>query len=184
MKFLPFLSCALLALHVQAAPDPVQALLTEAQVAHARGDLELAKAKYQSVLQMDRKNITATAYLKRIQVEEAKGGKGGGQEKQLARLIVPAVQFRDAELSAALDYLKQTASKLSEGKQAVNFVVQVPEAQAKTPITLNLTNVPFTEVLRYVGDLASVSFSFDPYAITVRPKAGATAAATSEPAAK
>ena len=38
------------------------------------------------------------------------------QQKQLEALIVPKIDFRDASLGSTLDFLKQSASKLSEGK--------------------------------------------------------------------
>ena len=65
--------------------------------------------------------------------------------------------------------------------QAVNFVVQLPEQQANVPVTLNVTNVPFTEVLKYVGTLANVTFTYDRYAIMVRP-AASTVQAVNAPA--
>lgn len=185
MKALQSIVCALVALSlsgasVQAA-DAVSQLLAEAQTAMLRGDLPGAKAKFQSVVTMDPKNVTAKGYLAKIAAQEAKDAVGGSQEKQLAKLNMPKIDFKEATLTATLDYLKQSASKLSDGKQAVNFVVQLPEAQANTPITLSLTNVPFTEVLKYLGSLANVTFSYDRYAITVRP-AAPTAQATTAPA--
>jgi hypothetical protein len=67
----------------------------------------------------------------------------------------------------------------------VNFVLQLPEEQVKKQtVTLSLANVPFTEVLRYLGTLSGTTFTFEKYAITVRPAAGtapATASST-EPA--
>jgi hypothetical protein len=93
----------------------------------------------------------------------------------------PADQFRDATLGSALDYLKNQAAKLSNNKVAVNFVVQLPDDVVKTrTVTLSLANVPFTEALRYLGDLAGVSFTYEKYAITVKPKAGAAPAPTAQ----
>jgi hypothetical protein len=185
MKALQSIVCALVALSLSGAPvqaaDAVSQLLTEAQTSLVRGDRPAAKAKFQSVLTIDPKNVTAKGYLAKIAADEAKEAVGGSQEKQLAKLMLPKVDFKEATFSATLDYLKQSANKLSDGKQAVNFVVQLPEAQANTPITLSLTNVPFTEVLKYLGSLANVSFSYDRYAITVRP-AAPTAQATTAPA--
>jgi hypothetical protein len=186
MKALQSIVCALVALSlgvatVQAA-DAVAQLLAEAQTAMLRGDIPAAKAKFQSVKTLDPKNVTAAGYLAKIAAQEAKDGVNGSQEKQLAKLILPKVEFREATFSSTLDYLKQSVTKLTDGKQSVSFVVQqVPEAQANMPVTLSLTNVPFTEVVKYLGSLANVSFTYDRYAITVRP-AAPTAQATTAPA--
>jgi hypothetical protein len=176
MKALPNLALTLAALLTitagAIAADPVNDLLTEAKAAYQRGELDAAKAKLQAVKTLDPKNQAAAAFLKQIQAKEA--AQGGGSDRALTTVIVPSVQFREAELSAVLEALRQQVGKLTGGKQAVNFVVQLPEDQAKTPITLSLSNVPFTEVLKYIGTLANVTFTYDKYAIMVRP-AGAAA---------
>ncbi len=188
MKALPNLARLLAAcLAVSAsvlAADPVTDLLKEANTALLRGEFEAARAKANSVKSLDPRNAKAAELLKKIQTMEA--GQGGGTEKVVAGLVVPSVQFRDAELSAALEALRQQVDKLSGGKKNVNFVSQLSEAQAKTPITLSLSNVPFTEVLKYIGTLANVTFTFDKYAIMVRPTSGATGEpkAESEPKVK
>lgn len=157
-------------------------LLSEAQAAYLRGDMETAKRNFELVYRMDPRNATAIGYLRRIKMQEAKMGAGPKQEKVLAALIIPQVQFKEATLGAALEYLKQAAAKASDGKTAVNFVV-APEIPVDTTIvTLSLANVPFTEVLRYVGNLANVTFSYDQYAISVKPKSAAAAATTTAPA--
>ena len=131
--------------------------------------MSIFKAKLQSVKTLDPKNASATALLRQIQAKEAAQGADHG----VSALILPSVQFREAELTAALEALRLQVTKQTGGKQAVNFVIQLPEAQAKTAITLSLTNVPFAEVLKYIGTLANVTFTFDKYAILVRPNAGA-----------
>jgi hypothetical protein len=89
------------------------------------------------------------------------------------------VEFKEATLGSALDYLKQVVARVSEGKAAVNFIVQLPDDQVKTQtVTLNVTNIPFTEVLRYIGGLANVQFEYEKYAVVVKAK-GSTAATTS-----
>jgi hypothetical protein len=186
MKVLPRSILTLAALAALAtgalAQDPVQQLLREAQAAYQHGDLTAAKAKFESVRTLDPKNTTAIGYLRQIAVKEAEGG--GNPERSLSRLIVPSVQLREAEFSAVLDALKKQVATLSGGKQAANFVVQLPEAQTKIPITLSLTNVPFTEVLRYLGALANATFTFDKYAILVRPAGGKTEQPAAEEAPK
>ena len=159
-----------------AAPNEVQTLLTEAQTAYMRGDIESAKANFEMVNKLDPRNQTAIAFLRRIQVELAQKGGAGAVEKKLAAIIIPNLEFKDATLRETLDFLRKKVNDMPNNQQPVNFVMQLPDEQAATAkVTLNLTNIPFTEALRYIGGLAGVSFAYDKYAITVRPAGGAVA---------
>ena len=42
-----------------------------------------------------------------------------------------------------------------------------------SPIVLAMQKVPFSEVLRYMGDLAEVQFKYEQYAVVVKPKGAA-----------
>jgi hypothetical protein len=187
MKLLPVL--VVLALFI--SPEICQAQLTareilsEAQQAALRGDTDEAKQKFKLVLEMDPKNVVAQNCLRSIAVQEKAGGGASPLERQLQALIVPRVEFRDATFRATLDYLKQTAAKISDGKTSANFVVQIPnEITDAKKVTLNLTKVPFTEVLRYLGELTGFKFTIDKYAIIVKQKVEAappTASASATP---
>lgn len=189
MKFPSILALAgsvaiLLAPEVRAQTS-VQQLLTEAQKSYMRGDLETAKQQFLTVNRLDPKNPTAIGFLRRIQAE-SKPNANATVEKQLSGVIIPKVEFREATLGSALDYLKQAVSKASDGKTSVNFIVQLPEERVKSQtVTLNITAVPFTEVLRYLGGLADVQFEYDRYAVVVKPKSAAMSAnTTGAPAAQ
>lgn len=159
-----------LPLVVSAAPEEVQQLITEGQTAFNRGDMETAKTNFEMVYRIDPRNQLAINYLRRIKYTESNRPKGTDQEKLFAALIIPKVEFKEATLGSALDSLKKTVERQSEGKLAVNFVVQLPDEQVKSqPVTLSLSNVPFTEVLRYLGGVAKLSIVYDKYAVIVRP---------------
>ena len=154
--------------------ESTQELLTAAQTAYMKGDMESAKKGFQAVYKADPKNQVAIGFLRKITAEEAKKPQVSSMQKQLEKLIVPKVEFRDATLGSALEFLKQAATKNSDGKVVVNFVVQLPEDQANTQtVTLALANVPYSEVLRYLGEVAKIEFTYDKYAIVVKPRAGA-----------
>ena len=177
MKSLPALAFTLLASLALTAAAPaaedVAKLLSEAQTAYLRNDVDTARSLFEMVNKLDPKNQVAIANLRRIQVEQAQKGVGNAQEKKFAALILPKIEFREATLGAALDAIKKKAEEASGGKLPVNFVLQLPEGVAQTQqVTLNLTNIPFTEVLRYLGGLANITFTYDRYAILVRPAAG------------
>lgn len=140
-----------------------------------RGDLATAKTDLDWALQLDPHNKTAIGYLRRIALQEGQN-KGVALEKQLEALMIPKLDFKEATLGAALDYMKKAADRLSNGKIAVSFVVQAPpEFVNSQPVTLSLSNVPFTEALRYIGGIASLNFTYEKYAIVVRPMSNAAA---------
>jgi len=147
-------------------------LLSQAQKAYLAGDIATAKPLFEKVVADDPQNVPARNYLKAIAAAEANVPPGAKIEKQLQTLILPTVDFQDATLDSVLDALKKQASKASGGKTEVNFVVQ-PGVNASTAVTLHLSNIPFREVLRYIGELVNADFVVDRYAITVKPKANA-----------
>jgi hypothetical protein len=165
------------------AQTTAQDILTEAQQAYLRGDTETAKHKFQIVLEMNPHNLTAQNYLHMIEIQQkSTKGTGAETEKKLSTLVLAHLEVKDATFQTTLDYLKQLAEKQG---QAVSFVVQVPpEVADAKKVTLNLSNIPFTEVLRYMGELTGFKFSVEKYAIVVKlPQAETTTAAVSPPPA-
>lgn len=186
MKSLQFRLVGLLTsivLTVGAPAESVQEQLSAAQIAYGKGDSETAKTLFKAVLQSDPKNAVAIGFLRKIAADDAKRPQVSTLQKDLAKLIVPKVEFRDATIGSALDFLKLAATKNSDGKVVVNFVVKLPEEQAKSQtVTLSLANIPYSEVLRYLGEVASLDFVYDKYAIVVKPR-GDAAQPKGEPAA-
>ena len=176
------MSCAGTA-YSQSNADAAHEALTDAQHAYIKGDLDTAKQQFKIVLELDPHNVTALNYMRMIATQEkATGQSGAGREKQLQALILPRVELKDTSFGVALDYLKQMAAK--QGDAGINFVVQVPQdvVDAKK-ITLNLTNIPFTEVLRYMGELTSFKFVVEKYAISVKSTESSPAVTSAAPAA-
>ena len=184
MKFLPAIFASALLFFAQNlfAQTTASQVLGDAQRAYYSGNLELAKTKFMQVLDVDPKNPTANNFLGMIRAHEKATGNPGAQiEKQFKTLVLPKVELREVSVGDALDRLKQLAAKQSEGKLQANFVTKLPQETIGQKVTLSLVNVPFTEALRYLGELADLQFSFEKYAIVVKKR---TAAATAgEPAA-
>lgn len=182
------LAAALLCLVANASGQAVNDILSEAQRAYVRGDTANAKEKFDLVRRLEPNNRTAIMYLRRIAAEEGitNAGKAPGNATQaaLTQVILPRVDLREASLVDVLDFLRQKGNQIAEGRVAINFVTQLDDTQKMAKITLSLQNVPFTEALRYVGELGNVQFSYEKYAITVRPKGMAPAAANSAPGAE
>jgi hypothetical protein len=176
-----------LACATQVSAQAVDDLLKEAQQAYVRGDSATAKEKFEMIRRIEPDNRTAINYLRRIIAEEAKNPNKdltNGTQAALAKVILPKVDLREASLAEALDFLRQKGNQIGEGKVAINFVLQIDEAAKMNKVTLTLQNVPFTEVLRYIGELANVSFVYERFAIAVRPKGAPAPEATNTPPPK
>jgi hypothetical protein len=182
MKILPaFLSLLVLGTCAfGAGAADLQRLLSEAQVAMIRGDLDTAKRNFGIVYQLDQSNKVAIAGLKQIKIEEAKKGNNTA-EKDFAKVIMPQVSFKEATLGEALDFLKKKVTEASGGKQTANFVVQ-PGVDQGAKVTLSLSNVPFTEVLRYLSESVNAKIEYQKYAIVVKSAGGAVIPTSAPPA--
>ena len=167
---LAFLLASSLVLGALQAQTSAAKEYSEAQRAYLAGDTETAKTKFQEVLAIDPTNSGAKNYLRTILMAEKKDKKSP-LAGQLKTLIVPKVSFKEASLASVLDFLKSKAAEISANKVAPSFVLKLPaDFATQTPITLELSNVPFTEILRYLGDLTSTKFDIQEYAIVVTPR--------------
>lgn len=112
---------------------------------------------------------------------------------RLNRIIIPKVDLRDATIQQAVNFLRQRSRELdtSEGGadgSGINIVLKLPAGGvAPTPATnelgeqvaaapaadsrvsLNLTNVPLYEALRYVATLAGLKVKVEPFAVSIVP---------------
>ena len=188
MKILPVLALSLLAFFALFAGPPegsgrqpttglvaeeVKRLLADGVVAFGKGDYATARGLFETAYQIDSRNLVAINYLQKIKVLEKGVSRPMSQERQLAGVIVPKVQLKDATIGAVFDYLKSMAAKLTEGKVSVNFVLKLPEETVKTQtISLSMSGVPYTEVVKYVAELANLQVEYQQYAVLVTPKPG------------
>jgi general secretion pathway protein D len=113
---------------------------------------------------------------------------------RLNRIIIPRVDFRDATIRQAVTFLQQRSRDLdttesSPDQRGVNIFLKLPapgtmitpptgefdetspEAapSADNRITLNLSNVPLYEALRYVATLAGLKVKVEPFAVSLVP---------------
>jgi general secretion pathway protein D len=115
---------------------------------------------------------------------------------RLNRIIIPRVDFRDATIRQAVSFLQQRsrdldASETDPERRGINIVVKLPVSAAAAPapdvleteegapaapfasgdnrITLNLSNVPLYEALRYVATLAGLKVKVEPFAVSLVP---------------
>lgn len=159
-------------------------LYAQAVQTYNQGDVEQAKHQLQLTLDVDKNFRPASALLNRILLEQRTAGgvtpPATVPVKSLERMVVP-VEFKDTSLQSALEYIRQHIESDSGGKVEVNFVLNIPPELANKRVSLQLDHVPVTELLRYIGELAGVSFEMQKYAIVVTPGTGSTAAPSATP---
>ena len=107
------------------------------------------------------------------------GGATGGQPAILAstnfgidqrlKNIYVSLDFNNATIEEATNYLSIESKRLDPEHKGVNFVIQPEASTSAKPVSITLNNLPLGEALRYVCQLASVKFKVHDYAISIVP---------------
>lgn len=101
--------------------------------------------------------------------------------RKLDEIIIPRVDFRDATVREALDFIKQRATSLDTldsdpTRKGVNIVLKLaPDSvEASSRITLSLTDVPLRAAIDYVARAANLKLKVEPFAVVVVPQSEPT----------
>lgn len=96
--------------------------------------------------------------------------------RKLEEIRIPSINFREATVREALNYIKLRAEQLDtqepdSAKRGINIVLKPDPANqdASTRITLSLTDVPLGEALKYIATAANLKIKVEPYAVAVVP---------------
>lgn len=111
------------------------------------------------------------------------GGIDGGIEMTVSamiqQIIVPKVNLDEVTLEEAVEFLRTV--KTEDGK-SVNFTVNlgpqgspVADKIRDARFSMQLTNVPVAQVLKYITDATQTSFTTDDYAVVISPAGFTTA---------
>ena len=66
----------------------------------------------------------------------------------LDNIILPAVEFEDAELKTVLDQIRDLSKRYDKDDLGIQFEISLPAGAEETTISMNLKNVPLSTVLR------------------------------------
>jgi len=153
-----------------------------AQVAEKEGDYRTAIAIYEALVAQYPRDPKLRAAMAQARLAAREGSPKGTLEAKMKEVILPEVEFADVDLDSVFLYLSQRTEELSGGKVRPNFIYKGSAEDRKRPqITLRLSNVPVTEVIRYVGELTSTAFVYDLHAIVGTPLHLTTAEPTAKP---
>jgi general secretion pathway protein D len=93
---------------------------------------------------------------------------------KLDEIIIPKLDFTDASIVEAIDFLRKRAEELdeteSDGKQrGVNIFLNLPQdsQDGSYPITLSLESVPLRAALEYVARAANLKIDVEAHAVVV-----------------
>ena len=105
----------------------------------------------------------------------------GAAEAPLQKMIVPKVEFREANLTDVLKFLQEISGGLTADKRPLSFVLQLPPGTTVPAVTLSLQNVPMLDVIRYVTNTAGLSFKVEPHAVVIYKQQAAPLAPVAPP---
>jgi general secretion pathway protein D len=88
---------------------------------------------------------------------------------QKLKNIFLSLDFNNATIEEATNFLSIESKRLDPDHKGVNFVIQPEASTTAKPVTLTLNNVPLGEALRYVCQLANVKYKVQEFAISIVP---------------
>ena len=106
-------------------------------------------------------------------IEDMKGSLGRQMQmnQRLNHAVLSEVKFKDASLQDVVAYLQQASKNLDKDETPLNILVlpaATQQAQGRT-VTLQMTNVPLGQVLRYATEMLGLTYRLDEYAVVITP---------------
>ncbi len=94
--------------------------------------------------------------------------------EKMNKIIFPTVQFEGATIEEAIEYLRIKSRDLDtftdkSGVKGVNIILRMGDAPSNASISLDLKDVPMSEALRYVTELAQMKYKVEAHAVLVVP---------------
>lgn len=94
--------------------------------------------------------------------------------EKMNKIIFPTVQFQGATIEEAVEYLRVKSRDLdnftdASGVKGVNIILRTGDAPSNASISLDLKDVPMSEALRYVTELAQMKYKVEAHAVLVVP---------------
>ncbi len=171
------LLAALLATPLLPAQDTVRSKYNQGLALYNAGKYGEALLLFEEVLAQKPDFVYARNYAAKSKSMIARGvGPKKDLEGNLARLIIPEINFADAPLGDILDYLSARAAEISGGSVVANFIYKgTPEQRQNTLITLSLRGIPLTEAIKYVSQLSHSKVKYEEHAVVIEPLQSAAA---------
>ena len=94
--------------------------------------------------------------------------------EKMQKIIFPTVAFSGASVDEAIEFLRIKSRDFDRveqdpTKRGVNLILRTGAAPSTAQISLDLKDVPMSEALRYITELAGMKYKVEPYAVVVVP---------------
>ena len=81
---------------------------------------------------------------------------------------IAKLEFHEASVTEAVDFLRRKSVELDPEKKGVNIVLKAPPNLAQIKVTLSLTDVPLWDAIRYLANLAALVVEPEDSALLLR----------------
>ncbi|MCB1226066.1 MAG: tetratricopeptide repeat protein [Verrucomicrobiales bacterium] len=93
---------------------------------------------------------------------------------KMNRIIFPNVQFSGASIEEAVEFLRVKSKDLDDqetdpAKKGVNIILKTGDTPITSSISIDLSDVPMSEALRYITELAGMKYKVEAHAVIVVP---------------
>ncbi|WP_395752277.1 hypothetical protein [Prosthecobacter sp.] len=100
------------------------------------------------------------------------GRKASSLQQRLEKVIRPNVSFQDASLEEAVEYLRMSRGCLDIGEEHIidipfNFVLHLREGIKRPMVSLDLSDIPMSEALRYCAEISNARLRYDTAAVMI-----------------
>ena len=146
------------------AVDDLHVIYEEGRAAFNAGEFQLAREKLAYVLTKNPTHLPTRAMM--AQIERVMGVDNVMLRKSYEKIIIDRIEFADVELNDAILAVRIKAKIATNDKVVPNLIVKSPELGKKL-VSINLTQVPLTEVLQYLAQLAGGRLTYDKSAVMI-----------------
>jgi len=170
--FLLIMAWGFLTIPLQAQQKTVQSVHREGVTLFNAGKYSEALQKFNLVLKHQPSYVYARVYANKCEnaIKQDTGPKAD-IEGTLAKIVLPSVDFQEVPLSDVITYIRQRAQELTGGKVTPNIIYGgSAEQRDASKVTMKLTQVPITTLLKYVGNQTSCRVRYDEHAIMITPQ--------------
>jgi hypothetical protein len=147
-----------------------QALYNRGVLAMNRGDVVNAEKDLRAVLQAQPQHPHARYALNQLLLNRSKFA-ARDRENKMKQTIIAKVEYSDASVTECMESLTIQIKAATEQKFSPNFILKDPMGRLKDKsITLQLANIPASQVLQYIATTAQCKIVYEEHAIVIEAK--------------
>jgi hypothetical protein len=151
--------------------DPkIKGLYQQALVLYRNRRYDEAEANCRQILTIRTNEANTVQLLQEIQTMRETvpaHDPGAALKRKCSGIILPAVNFTEAEARSAVEQLQQLSGQVTADRIPVNLVFHVPDAEKIPTVTMTLYKVPLTDVLMLVTEATGLRCRWDENAVVI-----------------